>query len=189
MQDDWKVNDKLTLNLGLRYEFIATPYEEQNGFIWPDFSAPGGALYIANAQTAKQYGGVNPLSPSTGLYVPSPGGERGPGPAPKDDFAPRLGFAYRLFGDDKTVLRGGFGKYFDSIEDNELDQSNVNPYPSTSGFSDGPDAALSYPPLRNTNSLPLASANRTINHGQFGFLGDPRRPLQKPVLPGMEPWR
>ena len=170
VQDDWKVNDKLTLNLGLRYEFIATPYEEQNGFIWPDFSAPGGALYIANAKTAAAYGGVNPLAPSTGLYVPSPGGERGPGPAPKDDFAPRLGFAYRLFGDDKTVLRGGFGKYFDTIEDDELGQNNVNPYPSSSGFSDGPDAPLSYPPLRNTDSLPLASANGQLTTSNLGFL-------------------
>ncbi len=170
VQDDWKVNDKLTLNLGLRYEFIATPFEEQNGFIWPDFSAPGGALYIANAKTAAAYGGVNPLSPSTGLYVPSPGGERGPGPAPKDNFAPRVGFAYRVFGDDKTVLRGGFGKYFDSIEDNELDQGNVNPFPSVSGFSDGPDAGLSYPPLRNTNDLPLASATGQLTTSNLGFL-------------------
>ena len=170
VQDDWKVNDKLTLNLGLRYEFIATPYEEQNGFIWPDFSAPGGALYIANAQTAKNYGGVNPLSPGTGLYVPSPGGERGPGPAPKNDWAPRLGFAYRIFGGDKTVLRGSFGKYFDSIEDNELDQQNVNPFPTTAGFSDGPDAALSYPPLRNTNNLPNASATGQLTTANLGFL-------------------
>ena len=189
VQDDWKVNDRLTLNLGLRYEFIAIPYEEQNGFIWPDFSAPGGALYIANAKTAAAYGGVNPLAPSTKLYVPSPGGERGPGPAAKNDFAPRLGFAYRIFGDNKTVLRGGFGKYYDSIEDNELDQQNVNPFPTISGFSDGPDAGLSYPPLRNTNNLPNASATGQLTTSQSGFLGDPRRPLQEPVLPGMEPWR
>ena len=128
VQDDWKVNDKLTMNLGLRYEFIATPFEEQNSFIWPDFSAPGGAIYIANAKTAQAYGGVNPFSPSTGLYVPSPGGKRGPGPAPKDNWAPRLGFAYRIFGNDKTVVRGGFGKYFDTIEANELDQGNVHPF-------------------------------------------------------------
>ena len=170
VQDNWKVNDRLTLNLGLRYEFIATPYEEQNGFIWPDFSAPGGALYISNAQTAKEYGGVNPLSPSTGLYVPSPGGERGPGPAPKNNWLPRLGFAYRLFEDGKTVVRGGFGKYYDSIEDNELDQGNVNPYPAASGFADGPDAGLSYPALRNTNNLPSASPNGQLTTANLGFL-------------------
>ena len=134
VQDDWKVNDKLTLNFGLRYEFITIPFEEQNEFQWPDFNAPGGAMYLANAKTAAAYGGVNPLDPSTGLYVPSPGGERGPGPAPKDNFTPRLGFAYRVFGDDKTVLRGGFGKYFDTYEDNELDQGNVNPFPSWLAF-------------------------------------------------------
>jgi hypothetical protein len=169
VQDDWKVSDRLTLNLGLRYEFIATPYEEQNLFTWPDFNAPGGALYIANAKIAAAYGGVNPLDPSTGLYVPSPGGERGPGPAPKDDFAPRVGFAYRVFGDDKTVLRGGFGKYYDSIEDNELDQGNVNPFPSTSGVATGTDASLSYPPLFNTDSLPLASAAGQLTTSNLGF--------------------
>jgi hypothetical protein len=71
----------------------------------------------------------------------------------------------------RLVLRGGFGKYFDSIEDNELDQGNVNPYPSSSGFADGPDAALSYPALRNTNSLPTASPSGQLTTGNLGFLG------------------
>jgi len=171
VQDDWKVSDRLTLNLGLRYEYIATPFEEQNQFDWPDYSAPGGALYAASKQIAATYGGVNPLSPSTGLLVPSPGGERGPGPAPKNNFAPRLGFAYRIFGDDKTVLRGGFGKYYDSIEDNELTQGGnlINPGLGTS-FADGTDAPLSYPPLRNTDALPVAPASGELTTGSLGFL-------------------
>jgi len=158
VEDDWKVNDRLTLNLGLRYEFIATPFEEQNSFIWPDFSAPGGALYIANAKIAQDYGGVNPFSPSTGLYVLSPGGQRGPGPAPKNDWAPRLGFAYRLFGGDKTVIRGGFGKYFDTIEANEFQASSVGIYPNTSSISTATDVARTYPAIYNTNSLPQAAS-------------------------------
>jgi len=156
VQDDWKVTDRLTLNLGLRYEFIATPFEGQNNFMWPDFSAPGGAIYVANAKTVTTYGGVNPFSPSTALLVNPPGGERGPGPAPKNDFAPRLGFAYRLFGDGKTVVRGGFGKYFDTIEYNELQQSYFNPG-IASGYANGSDAGFTPIPLFNTNSLPTSA--------------------------------
>ena len=177
VQDDWKVNDKLTMNLGLRYEFIATPFEEQNSFIWPDFSAPGGALYHANAKTASAYGGVNPFSPSTGLYVPSPNGMRGPGPAPKNDWAPRIGFAYRVFGNDKTVVRGGFGKYFDTIEADEYQAASVGIYPNTDSVGGAPDAGLSYPPLYNTNSLPAGTPGGPLvsnwtnpSTSQLGFL-------------------
>jgi hypothetical protein len=151
------VNDRLTLNLGLRYEFVSTPYEEQNSFIWPDFSAPGGALYIANPKIAASYGGVNPFNTSTGLYVPAPDGRRGPGPAPKDQWAPRLGFAYRVFGDDKTVVRGGFGKYFDTLEANEYGASSVGIYPNTATVSTGTDAARAYPAAFNTDALPKAT--------------------------------
>lgn len=156
VQDDWKVNNKLTLNLGLRYEFNATLFEEQGSFIWPDFNAPGGAIYIANAKTAAAFGGVNPFSPSTGIYVAPPNGERGPGPAVKNDWAPRLGFAYRIFGDDKTVIRGGFGKYFDTIEANEYGASSNGLYPGNATVNSGGAAPLSYPAAFNTNSLPLA---------------------------------
>ena len=156
MQDDWKVNDKLTLNLGLRYEFIATPYEEQNGFIWPDFSAPGGALYIANAKTAaaiRRRESSSAHRPNSTFLL------RAENAAP--DLLRRIilrrvsASPIGLFGDDKTVLRGGFGKYYDTIEEDELGQSNVNPYPSSSGFSDGPDAALSYPPFATPIACPL----------------------------------
>ena len=168
VEDDWKVNDKLTLNLGLRYEYLSTPFEEQNFFIWPDFSAPGGAIYMANPTIVKKYGGVNPLAPSTGLYVSPPNGERGPGPAQKNDWSPRLGFAYRL--DNKTVLRGGLGKYFDTVEDNELQASSAGVYPAVGGVSTGNDAGLSYPPLFNTNSLPTGSTSAPIGLSNLGFI-------------------
>jgi len=176
LQDDWKVTDKLTLNLGLRYEYESIPYEEQNHFIWPDFNAPGGALYNADAKAAAAYGGVNPFAPSTGLYVPSPGGERGPGPAEKDVFAPRLGFAYRVFGSDKTVVRGGFGRYFDTIEADEYQASSVNNFPASGGFSSGPDAAWSLSPKFNTNSMPASSpagvlvSNTSPTGSNLGFI-------------------
>lgn len=177
IQDDWKVSNRLTLNLGLRYEFIATPYEENNFFVWPDFDAPGGALYMANSSIAKNFGGSNPFAPGTGLYVSPPNGQRGPGPVPKNVLAPRIGFAYRLFNDDKTVVRGGFGKYFDTIEANEYQASSAGVYPLVASVSTGTNAGLSYPPAYDTNNLPAAPPSSPIlsyatnpTTSQLGFL-------------------
>ncbi len=95
-QDDWRVTNRLTLNLGLRYEWI-TPYTERfNRLEFTDFSA------------------------DTGIDVPGVGRIRGaaifatPGhrhaPTDKNNLAPRFGFAYRL--SEKTVFRGGAGVYY-----------------------------------------------------------------------------
>lgn len=105
VQDDWKLSHSLTLNLGLRYEFHATPFEENNVFGWFTHNVLGGALYIADQKVATQLG--------NGYYIYN--GKRGDGPAPRDAFAPRIGFAYQLFGRDKDVIRGGYGLFHDTI--------------------------------------------------------------------------
>lgn len=88
IQDDWKVSPKLTLNIGLRYEYT-TPYWEQKNLqsnFDPSLAAsdPLHAMVPVSA-TGNKYG-----------YDPD-----------RNDFAPRFGFAYAP--DDKTAIRGGYG--------------------------------------------------------------------------------
>jgi outer membrane receptor protein involved in Fe transport len=90
--DNWQATKKLTLNLGLRYELPTVPYTV-NGY----------ATILNESQTA--------LIPST---VPQPGFSF-INPNHKD-FAPRLGLAYRLT--DKTVIRAGYGIYYNPNQTN-----------------------------------------------------------------------
>lgn len=103
VQDDIKVGPRLTLNLGLRYEFFGGLSEVRGrfiNFIPGDFAAgapPNGLVQPCNA---------NPPIPD----VPCRGDTLNP-----DDhtFAPRVGFALRPFAYDRLVLRGGIGVFFD----------------------------------------------------------------------------
>ncbi|MFN0168046.1 MAG: hypothetical protein ACKV22_16600 [Bryobacteraceae bacterium] len=103
VQDDWRVSSRLTLNLGVRYDLLLPP-TFSNGFGGAYFDLKDGTpVYVANAKVPE---GCCPyatrLSPRKGLY------ERDP-----YNLGPRLGFAYRPFG-DRFALRGGYGVYFDS---------------------------------------------------------------------------
>jgi hypothetical protein len=111
-QDDWKVNSKLTLNLGLRYEW-STPYNERNNEIqFSNFTADTGVnLNLSSAQAAMQAVGLN-FPASEELYGTTEFANSSMRSVPvyRKDVGPRLGFAYQL--DGKTVVRGGAGIYF-----------------------------------------------------------------------------
>ncbi len=111
-QDDWKVNAKLTLNLGLRYEW-STPYDERyNRIQFSNFSAPTGVtLDVSAAQSALGSVGLNfPSSEQIIGTTEFPTSSMRHVPVYRNDVGPRFGFAYAF--DSKTVVRGGAGIYF-----------------------------------------------------------------------------
>jgi hypothetical protein len=112
IQDDWKVTPKLTLNLGLRYEW-STPYDERyNRLQFSNFTADTGIMLdLTSAQSALQSVGLN-FPSSEELYGTTQFANSGMRSVPvyRKDIGPRLGFAYGI--DAKTVIRGGAGIYF-----------------------------------------------------------------------------
>jgi hypothetical protein len=105
--DDWKVSKKLSVSLGLRYEYFG-PLHSTNG---NDL-----AVYVAGKGLAVQGNGISSIYP-----------------ADKNNFAPRLGFAYQPGSRGDLVVRGGIGVFYDQI--------NMNPFldfrPPLSGAADG----------------------------------------------------
>ncbi len=105
LQDDWRIKDNLTLNLGVRYEYTGQPINTLNDLTVARESNPQTALWRQNLPLeARTFGKL---------------------PADKNNFAPRLGFAWRpqlgngrmsqwLFGDqDSTVISGGYSISYD----------------------------------------------------------------------------
>jgi len=128
VQDDWKVNQRLTLNLGVRWDYRNIPFESNDRMGWRDLSNPKGGLLVAD-KTLVEKGIVGDQS----YYKFA--GRRNPRDASKKVFAPRIGFAFRPFADDKTVIRGGYGVFFDSAEGREIDgAADIYPYVSRGNY-------------------------------------------------------
>jgi len=144
-EDDWKVSQKLSINYGLRWDFRAAAYEQQNHFFWLDTTNAQGGLCYADPQLT-----TDGVAPGVGID----GGPilrycgKTPRGGQKYPFAPRLGLNYRV--DDKTVVRGGYGIFFDSFEGREIDDSaDIYPYSIRNSLS--PTTVAGVP--KNTNQL------------------------------------
>ena len=100
-QDDWHVTQRLTLNLGLRYEFTLPPTATGNQY--SDFSPTTPNPAVNNYPGAVIYAGFGPGTQNARSLVPGWYGAIGP----------RLGLAYSL--DSKTTIRAGFGRSFGKV--------------------------------------------------------------------------
>lgn len=98
LQDDFKVNRKLTLNLGLRYEF-GTPYYEKNNRL-SNYDPVSNSILLARQGSLYDRALVDP---------------------DYDNFGPRVGFAYNIF--EKTVIRGGYGMGYNYL--NRLGSADI----------------------------------------------------------------
>jgi hypothetical protein len=127
-QDDWKISSRLTLNLGLRWD-----YQQR----WHDSNTTLNRLGTLDLSPASYaMGGRFLLAGSPDYYVPGTGVVKGSGPplvrsqivdpAPKD-FQPRIGLAYRPFNNNKTAIRAGYGIYFVVPDANSLAFEMVTP--------------------------------------------------------------
>jgi hypothetical protein len=136
VQDDWKVSSKLTLNLGIRYDFFGLVYEHHSNQANFVPNALGGPVYLIPQ-------GKNPinLSPSflsllskdgIGLDITNAYGG-GLGHTQTTNFAPRLGLAYQV--NPKLVVRAGFGLFFNGFENRGFSPNIGENYPFQFNFS------------------------------------------------------
>ncbi len=165
IQDNWRVNHRLTLNLGLRWDGVPHTYEADNrmGNFYPQLYNP------ALAATFDTSGNICSGATDPGCAAASPGLGTSPNPilagvplylngigieshcytsptycVPKDlvnnhwlAFGPRIGFAYDLTGSGKTVVRGGFGIMYERIQGNDMYNAGPNiPFTEQVGLND-----------------------------------------------------
>lgn len=178
-QDDWKLNSRLTLNLGLRYELV-TPWIDKHDIMLnfdPTFNNNTGRFIIPSSQTLKY---LDPIIPATLPVVTAAqsglGIGRGLVRTDKNNFAPRIGAAFRLT--DRSVLRGGYGLYFPTSaaqgirdplatnsfniartkQDNGINPTQLQPWPTPLTGGD----VVSESGFFSSNSVPVGLSAPTV---------------------------
>ena len=158
-QDDWRLSQKLTLNLGLRYE-LESGVTEAGGRIVTGFDtttvSPVRAAALANYNASVPSG--IPITPfqnlSGGLQFAQNSGD--PNQATdKNNFQPRIGISYAL--NDKTVIRGGFGIFTSPFQIQAVNQAG---FTATTSYLPTTDNGLTF--LSNINNPFPNGLNRAV---------------------------
>lgn len=159
-QDDWKVSNRLTANLGLRWD--------------KDYDFIGGSD-VANSRTFQELQAIAPFSPLAAQLVAKKANDYSKG------FSPRIGFAYDLTGHGNHILRAGFGMYYDNTFQNiplfMEQQANATIFQTAFSVSGGdlvPGTNITVDQWHIGDPLPtIPAASSQLTKGSTGRLMDP----------------
>jgi hypothetical protein len=125
VQDDWRATDRLTFNIGLRWDYFGPPHNFQAGYdsnvFFGAFAAPtpNGNPFLPNSTF------IGAMQGATFQVVPN-GGQSSLWNKDANNIGPRLGFAYDPTGSGKTAIRGGFGIGYDRMYNNIFENIRFN---------------------------------------------------------------
>lgn len=156
VQDAWKASRRLTVNIGLRYEYLSIDRESKDRYLWFDPSVSGGAECTANQASATAAGGNGLLQ-----YCKQRS-------APKFSFAPRLGIAYLPFNNnEKTVIRAGYGIFFNTVDGQDyVNDSDNYPYLGAESANGTPVTDI----LSTSQAIPAITTLRPVEASDLGFV-------------------
>jgi len=158
-QDDWRVSKRLTLNAGVRYDLNTRYTDVQNRLTVFDGTVTGGRLLIAGSSKA--------FVPGRGV-IDGPATPRGLIGTDTNNWAPRVGFAIRPFGTGRTVVRGGYGIFFETVELQDLRTFVRNPpFGAVTDVRSDPNANSSSPAVLRIGELFPATGSLSARPSAF----------------------
>jgi len=174
-QDDWRFNRRLTLNLGLRWDFLTHPFEAHNQ--QSAFDVTVGSPKYGQVLEAGVDGNSKSLINQN-----------------YNNFGPRVGFAYDLFGDGKTVVRGGYGMFYyvdHGGVDNQLGEDapfgGSNSYLATNGYCTTFTGQLANPTPMAIDGGYNCTGYTGPTTVAYGTSGDTGAPLPARGFPNYDP--